>query len=220
MKVLVVEDEAAVAESIKSSLTRAGFVAESASDGESAWYLGGTETYAAAILDLGLPKLDGLTVLKRWRAEGQTMPVLILTARASWTERVEGIDAGADDYIPKPFHMEELVARLHAVLRRTAGRSDTAQKIGRLSIDSRRRSVLLDGEPIDLTALEYRLLSYFVHHPREAISSSDLLDHLYGTDHDKDPNVLEALLVRLRRKIGPDVIGTRRGVGYYLKSEE
>jgi DNA-binding response OmpR family regulator len=217
MRVLVVEDEAAVGESIKGSLDRGGFSADLADNGEDAWFLGDTEEFAAVILDLGLPKMDGLTVLKRWRTGGRNMPVIILTARGSWLERVEGIDAGADDYLPKPFEMEELLARLHAVLRRTARQATNTLKIGTLVIDHRRKVVTANGTPVDLTPLEFRLLSCFVLRPEAVITASELLDQIYGHDHDKDANVLEALLGRLRRKIGPDVIATRRGQGYFLK---
>ncbi len=220
MRVLVVEDEEAVADSIKGWLERNGFIAEIAKDGEEAWFLGDTEDFAAVILDLGLPRMDGLTVLKRWRSQGRLMPVIVLTARGSWMERVEGIDAGADDYLPKPFQMEELMARVHAVLRRAAGQAQNVHKCGRLVVDKRRMAVWIDDAPVALTALEFRLLSYFVAHPDEVTGASVLLDHLYGRDHDKDVNALEALLGRLRRKIGPDIIGTRRGQGYFLKVAE
>jgi DNA-binding response OmpR family regulator len=217
MRVLVVEDEAVVARSIEDTLERSGFRVSLANNGEDAWFLGDTEEFAAVVLDLGLPRLDGLSVLKRWRTAGKRMPVIILTARGTWMERVEGIDAGADDYLAKPFQMEELLARLHAVLRRSAGQAMNALTIGSLVIDQRRKSVTANGVPIDLTPLEFSLLCCFVLRPGEVISASDLLDQVYGHDNDKDANVLEALLGRLRRKIGSDVIATRRGQGYYLR---
>jgi DNA-binding response OmpR family regulator len=217
MRVLVVEDEAAVAGSIKASLERNGFRVDLASNGEQAWFLGDTEEFAAVVLDLGLPRMDGLSVLKRWRAAGKRMPVIILTARGTWMERVEGIDAGADDYLPKPFQMEELLARLHAVLRRSAGQASNALTIGDLVIDQRRKLVTASGVPVDLTPLEYSLLSCFLLRPGEVISAAELLDQVYGHDNEKDANVLEALLGRLRRKIGSDAIATRRGQGYFLK---
>ena len=217
MRVLVVEDEPAVSDNIKTWLERNGFRVELANTGEEAWFLGDTEEFAAVILDLGLPRMDGLTVLKRWRFDGKNMPVIILTARGSWMERVEGIDAGADDYLPKPFQMEELVARLHAVLRRSAQQAMNTLKIGKLVIDNRRKAVTADGAPVDLTPLEFRLLSCFALKPEVVLSASELLDQIYGHDHDKDANALEALLGRLRRKIGSDVIGTRRGQGYFLR---
>jgi DNA-binding response OmpR family regulator len=217
MRVLVVEDEAAVAESVKTWLERSGFRVDLANNGEDAWFLGDTEEFSAVVLDLGLPRLDGLSVLKRWRAAGRTMPVIILTARGTWMERVEGIDAGADDYLPKPFQMEELLARLHAVLRRSAGQAMNTLTIGDLVIDQRRKMVTAGGVPVDLTPLEFSLLSCFALRPGEVISAADLIDQIYGHDNEKDANVLEALLGRLRRKIGPDVIATRRGQGYFLK---
>jgi DNA-binding response OmpR family regulator len=217
MRVLVVEDEAAVASSIKASLERSGFRVDLASNGEEAWFLGDTEEFAAVILDLGLPRMDGLSVLKRWRSAGKRMPVIILTARGTWMERVEGIDAGADDYLPKPFQMEELLARLHAVLRRSAGQAMNALTIGSLVVDQRRKSVTAGGVPVDLTPLEYSLLCCFLLRPGQVISATELLDQVYGHDNEKDANVLEALRGRLRRKIGSDVIATRRGQGYFLK---
>jgi two-component system, OmpR family, response regulator len=219
MRILVVEDEAVVAESVRVWLERGGFSVEVAGNGEDGWYLGDTEDYAAAILDLGLPVIDGLTVLKRWRSSGRTMPVIVLTARGSWMERVEGIDAGADDYLPKPFEMEELRARLHAVLRRTAGHATNTVTVGPLSIDHRRKAVTAAGRPVDLTPLEFRLLSTLALSPGTVVGGSDLLEQVYGHDHDKDVNALEALLGRLRRKIGSEMIATRRGIGYFLKSD-
>jgi two-component system, OmpR family, response regulator len=220
MRVLVVEDEAAVADSIRTSLERGGFTVDIAADGEQAWFLGDTEDFSAAILDLGLPRLDGLSVLKRWRSAGRQMPVIVLTARGTWMERVEGIDAGADDYLPKPFQMEELNARLHAVLRRASGQSTNVQALGRITIDHRRRSVSVDAAAVDLTPLEFRLMATLAAIPETVLSATALLDQVYGHDHDKDTNTLEALLMRLRRKIGTDLIGTKRGQGYFLKAGE
>jgi len=217
MRVLVVEDEAALAGSIKSSLERSGFRVDVAGNGEDAWVLGDTEDFTAVVLDLGLPRMDGLSVLKRWRRAGRRMPVVILTARGTWMERVEGIDAGADDYLPKPFQMEELLARLHAVLRRSAGQAMNTVTIGNLVIDQRCKSVTVSGIPVELTPLEFSLLCCFVLQPGEIISASELLDQVYGHGSEKDANVLEALLGRLRRKIGSDVIATRRGQGYFLR---
>lgn len=217
MRILVVEDELAVADGIKTCLERSGFRVDLTHNGEEAWFLGDTEEFSAVILDLGLPRMDGLTVLKRWRSDGKNMPVIILTARGSWMERVEGIDAGADDYLPKPFQMEELLARLHAVVRRSARQATNTLKIGGLVIDHRRKAVTANGTPVDLTPLEFRLLSCFAMRPEVVISASELLEQIYGHDHDKDANVLEALLGRLRRKIGSNVIATRRGQGYFLR---
>jgi DNA-binding response OmpR family regulator len=217
MRVLVVEDEIAVADSVRTRLERSGFVVDVARDGEDGWFAGDTEDFSAVVLDLGLPTMDGLTILKRWRKEGRSMPVIVLTARGSWKERVEGIDAGADDYLPKPFQIEELIARLHAVMRRTAGQASNSMTIGSVTVDSRRKVVTVNGASVDLTPLEFRLLSCLAFRSGAVVSSVELLDHLYGHDHDKEVNVLEVLLGRLRRKVGSDVIGTRRGQGYYLK---
>lgn len=217
MRVLVVEDEVAVADSVRMRLERSGFVVDVARDGEDGWFAGDTEDFSAVILDLGLPTMDGLTILKRWRKEGRSMPVIVLTARGSWKERVEGIDAGADDYLPKPFQLEELIARLHAVMRRTAGQASNSMTIGPVTVDSRRKVVTVNGASVDLTPLEFRLLSCLAFRSGAVVSAVDLLDHLYGQNHDKEVNVLEVLLGRLRRKIGAEVIGTRRGQGYYLK---
>ncbi len=217
MRVLIVEDEAAVANNIRASLERSGFRVDLADNGEDAWILGDTEDFAAVILDLGLPRMDGLSILKRWRAVGRRVPVIILTARETWMERVEGIDAGADDYLTKPFQMEELLARLHAVLRRSAGQAMNTVTIGNLVVDQRRKSVTADGVPVELTPLEFTLLRCFLLRPGDVISASELLDQVYGHDNEKDTNVLEALLGRLRRKIGSDAIATRRGQGYFLR---
>jgi two-component system, OmpR family, response regulator len=219
MRVLVVEDEAAVAKRLKRWLEESGFQVALAANGETAWFLGDTEDFTAVILDLGLPRIDGLTVLRRWRQAGRKVPVIVLTARGSWKERVDGIDAGADDYLPKPFQTEELIARLHAVLRRTAGHISNTCTIGPLMVDNRRKMVTLHGEPVNLTALEFRLLSCFLLQPNAVISTVDLLENLYGHDHEKDVNAFETVLRRLRKKIGPELIGTRRGQGYYLKAQ-
>ncbi len=216
MRVLVVEDEARIRDSLCDALGRAGYVAESVSDGEQAWFQGGTGNYGAIVLDLGLPRLDGLTVLKRWRQEGLTTPILILTARGSWAERVEGIDSGADDYLPKPFRMEELLARLRALLRRSAGQVQPVITHGDLTLDPRLRVVTRAGAPLNLTPLEFRLLSALLHHRGEALSQMELAEHLYAHDHDRDANAIEALVTRLRRKVGPGVIATRRGFGYTI----
>jgi DNA-binding response OmpR family regulator len=217
MRILAIEDDPSVAKSLKEGLERANFSVTVADNGEDAWFLGDTEEFTAVILDLGLPKIDGLSILKRWRSQGRNMPVIILTARTNWIERVEGIDAGADDYVTKPYHVEELVARLNAVLRRMAGQAMNTVRIGKLVVDNRRKVVTVDDQPVDLTQLEFRLLSCFTMRPDAVMSASELLEQVYGHENDKDANVLEALLGRLRRKIGSDVIATRRGQGYYLK---
>jgi two-component system OmpR family response regulator len=217
MRVLAVEDDPRIARDLAAALTAAGFRVESAADGETAWFLGDTEDYDLVVLDLGLPGMDGLAVLKRWRAGGRETPVLILSARGTWAERVEGIDAGADDYLPKPFRMEELVARARALVRRSAGRGGAVQEVGRLVIDATRMSVARDGLPLTLSALEYRLVAYLALQPGRVTPPSELLEHLYGDDDSREANALEALVARLRRKVGPGVIGTRRGFGYFLE---
>ncbi len=217
MRALIVEDDRRIAEDLTRALGSAGFRVEAATDGEKAWFLGGTENYDLIVLDLGLPRLDGLSVLKRWRAEGVTSPVLILTARGSWKERVEGIDAGADDYLPKPFRMEELLARARALVRRIGGQAASLQSVGDIAIDLNRMSITLQGVPVNVTPLEFRLISYLALHRDRVISPTELLDHLYGDEDSRDTNALEAVIVRVRRKLGPDVIGTRRGFGYFLE---
>lgn len=217
MRALIVEDDRRIAEDLTRALGSAGFRVEAATDGEKAWFVGGTESYDLIVLDLGLPRLDGLSVLKRWRAEGVTSPVLVLTARGSWKERVEGIDAGADDYLPKPFRMEELLARARALVRRIGGQAASLQLVGELAIDLNRMSITLQGVPVNVTPLEFRLISYLALHRDRVISPTELLDHLYGDEDSRDTNALEAVIVRVRRKLGPGVIGTRRGFGYFLE---
>lgn len=217
MRALVVEDDGRIAADLGRALEAAGFRVEHLSDGESAWFQGGTEDYDLIVLDLGLPRLDGLTLLKRWRAEGVVSPVLILTARGAWTERVEGIDAGADDYLPKPFRMEELIARARALVRRAGGRANSEQRIGRLTVDLNRMSVALDGVPLSLTPLEFRLVAYLALHRDRVVAPGELLEHLYGDDDAREANAVEAVVTRLRRKLGPGVLGTRRGFGYHLE---
>lgn len=214
MRVLIVEDEDRIASDIAEAVVGGGYVAEISKDGEDAWFRGGTENYAAIILDLGLPRIDGLTILKRWRKEGVTVPILVLTARGAWSERVDGIDAGADDYLPKPFRMEELMARLRALLRRSAGRAEPAVTVANVVLDPRTRQVTVDGIPAPLTPLEFRLLNYLFHHRGRVVSQSELSDSLYSHDSERDSNAIEALVGRLRRKLKTDVIETRRGFGY------
>ncbi|MTH79793.1 response regulator transcription factor [Paracoccus aestuariivivens] len=217
MRCLIVEDDPRIAADISQALEAAGFRAEGATDGESAWFLGGTEDYALIVLDLGLPQIDGLTVLKRWRSEGVDIPVLVLTARGSWNERVEGINAGADDYLPKPFRMEELVARARALVRRASGRVNPVQQIGRLALDTNHQSATVDGRALNLTALEFRLLSCLVMNASRVVPPGELLEQIYGDDDSRDVNAIEAVIARLRRKTGPGIIGTRRGFGYFLE---
>ncbi|TDR88173.1 response regulator transcription factor [Enterovirga rhinocerotis] len=216
MRILIVEDEPAIAADVKGGLERAGYVADVVGDGESAWFQAEVEAYDAMVLDLGLPRLDGLTVLRRLRAADVALPVLILTARDGWRERVDGIDAGADDYLVKPFRMEELLARLRAILRRTAGHASPILKAGALELDTRTRDVSVAGQPASLTALEYRLLSYLLHRQGRLVGQGELLDHLYDAASERDVNAIEALLTRLRRKIGAGIIETRRGHGYIV----
>ena len=217
MRALVVEDEKQIADDIAASLSGAGFSVEICHDGEDAWYRGGIEDYDVVILDLGLPKLDGLSVLRRWRSEGRNMPVIVLTAREGWTDRVDGINSGADDYLTKPFQMEELLARLRAVLRRTHGHSTAILSAGQLSLDTSQMKVTVAGKAVALTQLEYRVVSYLVHHKGRVVPGGELREHVYGVDDVREVNAIEALIVRIRRKLGPDTIETRRGIGYCIK---
>ncbi|NNE24625.1 MAG: response regulator transcription factor [Rhizobiales bacterium] len=220
MRILIVEDEQAIAQDVASVLDAAGFVSEISLSGEDGWYKGGTEEFDAIILDLGLPKLDGLSVLKRWRAEGQNVPVLILTAQGNWDQRVEGFEAGADDYLPKPFRMEELVARLRAILRRSSGASAPKISVGSFTLDTNQMRVFNNGQPIQLTPLEYRLFSFLVHHRGQTVSKQMLNDHVYALNHERSDNSIEALVRRVRQKLGRDVIETQRGFGYLIEQED
>lgn len=217
MRVLIAEDEARVAGDIAAALAAGGLVPEIVDNGEDAWFRGGTETYSAIVLDLGLPKIDGITVLKRWRQEGLNTPVIILTARGSWSERVEGIDAGADDYLPKPFRMEELMARVRALIRRAAGRAEPTITAGPVALDPRTSQVSVRGIPTGLTPLEFRLLNYLLHNRGRVVSQTELSENLYSHDSDRDSNAVEALVGRLRRKLKADIIETRRGFGYIVE---
>jgi two-component system, OmpR family, response regulator len=219
MRILVVEDEKKIAALIAEVLGSEGLIAELSYDGEDAWEKGGTELYSAAILDIGLPKLDGLSVLRNWRKEGVDYPVLLLSAKSSWNERVEGIDAGADDYLVKPFQMEELVARLRALLRRNSKQKSTVLSAGDLQLDLRQMRITSGGRPLKVTPLEYRLLSYLLHHRGEVIGQQTLAENIYFRDQEPDSNAIEVLVGRLRRKIGPDIIKTRRGFGYLIPED-
>jgi two-component system OmpR family response regulator len=217
MRVLLVEDDERTAEAVIKSLTAAGYVVDHESNGEEAWFRGDTEPYVAVILDLGLPGMDGLSILRKWREAGQTVPVLILTARCNWNERVEGIDAGADDYLPKPFQIQELLARLRAIVRRAAGQATPVVTVGPVSLDTRQMLATVDGVPVHLSPQEYRLLSYLMHHAGRVVSQLELTEQLYAQDFERDSNAVEVLVGRVRRKLGIDLITTRRGFGYLIE---
>ena len=216
MRILVVEDDTDLNRQLVTALEEAGYVVDSATDGEDGHFLGVTEPYDAVVLDLGLPTLDGLSVLENWRRDGRTMPVLILTARDRWSDKVAGIDAGADDYVAKPFHMEEVLARVRALVRRAAGHASNELTCGPVRLDLRAGRVTVDGSAIKLTSHEYRLLSYLLHHQGKVISRTELTEHLYDQDFDRDSNTVEVVVGRLRKKIGSDMIETIRGLGYRL----
>lgn len=216
MRALLVEDDADIADDVARALDGAGCLVERATDGERAWFLGDTEDFDVVVLDLGLPRLDGLSVLKRWRDAGRKFPVLILSARGAWTEKVDGIEAGADDYLAKPFELGELVARVRALVRRAGGHTTAVMTIGRLTLDTRRMEVAVDGAPVRVSPLEYRLLDYLAHQQGRTVSAGELAEHLHGGDGAVEPNAIEALVARLRRKVGADLIETRRGFGYAL----
>jgi two-component system OmpR family response regulator len=216
MRVLIAEDEPTLAAQLRDALAAAGYAVDVTDNGRDAHFLGSEEPYDAVVLDLGLPVLDGLSVLRRWRAEGRTMPVLILTARDAWHEKVAGIDAGADDYLAKPFHMEELLARLRALIRRVAGRSSAEIACGPVVLDTRSGKVTVDGKTLSLTAHEFRVLSYLMHRRGEIVSRSELTEHIYAQDFDRDSNTIEVFVARLRRKLPADFIETVRGLGYRL----
>ena len=220
MRLLVVEDDPDLNRQLVGALEEAGYVVDSAMDGEEGHFLGDTEPYDAVVLDLGLPEMDGVTVLEKWRRDGKTMPVLILTARDRWSDKVAGFDAGADDYVAKPFFMEEVLARLRALLRRATGHATSELECGPVRVDTRSSRVPVDGRAIKLTSLEYRLLAYMMHHRDRVISRTELVEHLYDQDFDRDSNTIEVFVGRLRRKLGKDVIETVRGLGYRLTAPE
>ena len=220
MRVLIVEDEVLLSKQLAGALTEAGYAVDCAADGEQADFLGQTERYDAIVLDLGLPKLDGLSVLKRWREAGLGVPVVVLTARASWHEKVQGIDSGADDYVAKPFRMEELLARLRALIRRASGQVTPTLRCGPVTLDPRQTRVTLDGVPVKLTSHEFRVLSYLMHHRGRIVSRSELTEHIYAQTFDRDSNTVEVFVARLRRKLGASFIETVRGLGYRIGTFE
>jgi two-component system, OmpR family, response regulator len=219
VRVLVVEDEARLGDELVRSLEEAGYAVDRAADGERADFLGQTERYDAVVLDLGLPGMDGLTVLRRWREAGLAMPVLVLTARASWHEKVVGIDSGADDYVSKPFRMEEVLARLRGLIRRASGQVQPEIRCGPVSLDPRLARVTRDGVPVKLTSHEFRVLSYLMHHRGRVVSQAELTEHIYAQDADRDSNTVEVFIARLRRKLGGTFIETVRGLGYRIDAQ-
>ncbi|HXU30805.1 MAG TPA: response regulator transcription factor [Thermoanaerobaculia bacterium] len=216
MRILIVEDESLLADRLAATLGESGYAVDVAADGERGDFLVSTEPYDAVILDLGLPKIDGLTLLERWRADGIAVPVLVLTARGSWSEKVRGIDGGADDYLTKPFRMEELLARLRALIRRSSGQLTPELRHGALVLDPRTSQVALDGQPVKLTGHELRVLSYLMHHPGRVVSQTELVEHIYAQSFDRDSNTVEVFIARLRRKLGAGTIETVRGLGYRI----
>ena len=220
MRILVAEDDRRIAGRIATALTAAGFLAIQAHDGEDIWHLGEVEAFDAIILDLGLPKLDGLTILKRWRKTGRPTPVLILTARGHWDERVEGIEAGADDYVAKPFRIEEVIARIRAIIRRTSGHASPRIEVDDLVLDTRTMQVTRDGLPLNLTPQEYRLFAYLVHQRGRSVSRLELTEHIYAQDFERDSNSIEVLVGRVRRRLGADIIKTHRGFGYIIDRDD
>lgn len=219
MRLLVVEDEARLAGQLTAALSAAGYAVDCAADGERGDYLAQTERYDAVVLDLGLPKIDGLTLLRRWRAAGMSAPVLVLTARGSWHEKVVGIDSGADDYVAKPFAMEEVLARVRGLIRRAGGHASGELRSGGVALDPRSARVTVAGAPVRLTAHEFRVLSYLMHQRGRVVSQAELVEHIYAQDLDRDSNTVEVFIARLRRKLGADVIETMRGLGYRVRTD-
>lgn len=211
------EDDPALREQLRGALADAGYVVDAVDNGIDAAHLGASEPLDAVVLDLGLPGMDGLAVLRQWRSEDIRLPVVVLTARGTWQERVLGIDAGADDYLAKPFEMEELIARVRAVLRRAAGHGSTRLQLGPVQLDTRRCKVSVDGRAVALTPHEYRLLAYLLHHQERVVSRTELTEHIYAQDHDRDSNTIDVFIARLRRKLGADVIHTVRGLGFQAR---
>jgi two-component system OmpR family response regulator len=219
LRALVVEDDPDLNRQLVGALTDAGYAVDSAKDGEEGYFLGDTEPYDVVILDIGLPKMDGISILEQWRRAERNMPVIILTARDRWSDKVQGMDAGADDYVAKPFHMEELLARVRAQVRRATGHAKNEIECGALRLDTKSTRVTYDGQPIKLTSHEYRLLAYMMHHNGRVVSRTELVEHLYEQDFDRDSNTIEVFIGRLRKKIPGDLIKTVRGLGYRLSEE-
>ena len=220
MRVLVVEDDKQLNRQMSEALADAGYVVDKAFDGEEGHFLGDTEPYDAVVLDIGLPQIDGISVVERWRRAGRKMPVLILTARDRWSDKVAGIDAGADDYVTKPFHIEEVLARVRALIRRAAGHASSELTLGPLRLDTRASKADVNGAPLKLTSHEFRLLAYLMHHMGEVVSRTELVEHLYDQDFDRDSNTIEVFVGRLRKKMGVDMIETVRGMGYRIREPE
>ncbi|MGU3574769.1 response regulator transcription factor [Brucellaceae bacterium C25G] len=218
MRILIVEDDKDLNRQLSEAMIEAGYVVDSAYDGEEGHFLGDTEPYDAVILDIGLPQMDGISVVERWRRDGRIMPVLMLTARDRWSDKVAGIDAGADDYVAKPFHVEEVLARLRALIRRAAGHASSELSCGPLLLDTKTSKVTVNGTALKLTSHEFRLLSYLMHHMDKVISRTELVEHLYDQDFDRDSNTIEVFVGRLRKKMGIDIIETVRGMGYRMNS--
>jgi len=216
MRVLVIEDDTDLNRQLVTALKEAGYAVDSATDGEEGHFLGDTEPYDAVVLDIGLPQLDGISVLEQWRRAGRMMPVLILTARDRWSDKVQGIDAGADDYVAKPFHIEEVLARVRALVRRAAGHASNEIECGPVRLDSRSGRVTVDGNPIKLTSHEYKVLEYLMLHRERVVSRTELIEHLYDQDFDRDSNTIEVFVGRLRKKVSSDLIETVRGLGYRI----
>jgi len=220
MRILVIEDDTNLNRQVKDALTEGGYAVDVAFDGEEGHFLGDTEPYDAVVLDIGLPQMDGLSVLEEWRRAGKSMPVLLLTARDRWSDKVQGIDAGADDYVAKPFRIEEVLARLRALIRRSSGQLSAEIRCGPIALDPRAARVTVTGTPVRLTSHEFRVLSYLMHHRGRVVSQSELSDHIYAEDADRDSNTVEVFIARLRRKVGAASIETVRGLGYRMAGEQ
>ena len=216
MRVLIVEDDADLNRQLATAMKEAGYAVDTATDGEEGHFLGDTEPYDAVVLDIGLPQLDGISVLEQWRRAGRTMPVLLLTARDRWSDKVQGIDAGADDYVAKPFHIEEVLARIRALVRRAAGHASNEIECGPVRLDAKAGRGTVDGNPVKLTSHEYKVLEYLMLHRERVVSRTELIEHLYDQDFDRDSNTIEVFVGRLRKKVSADLIETVRGLGYRL----